>query len=69
VEFRRPPKVFMALNALDVEKKANLRVRVSATDITKTGMTWHLDSWFDTVLYMEGAAYIAFDEEYHEHCC
>ncbi|KAE9389627.1 hypothetical protein BT96DRAFT_1024977 [Gymnopus androsaceus JB14] len=58
--FSTPPTVFMGLNCLDVDKSTNLRIRASASNITPTGMTWHLDGWADTTLYGAGASYIAF---------
>jgi hypothetical protein len=57
--FTAPPRVLVALNTLDVDHGANLRIVASASDITAGGMTWHLDSWADTTLYSAGAAYIA----------
>lgn len=57
--FTAPPRVLVALTALDVDRRANLRIVSSANNITTSGMTWHLDSWADTILYSAGAAYIA----------
>ncbi|THG96395.1 hypothetical protein EW026_g5430 [Hermanssonia centrifuga] len=60
--FSKLPNVFMALNSIDVAPRVNPRIRLSASDITTSGMTWHLDAWSDTVLYTAGASYIAFDQ-------
>jgi hypothetical protein len=57
--FTAPPRVLVALNSLDVDRGANLRVNAFLSSITATGMTWNLDSWSDTTLYSAGAAYIA----------
>ncbi|PSS28493.1 hypothetical protein PHLCEN_2v2974 [Hermanssonia centrifuga] len=60
--FSKPPNVFMALNSIDVGPGTNARIRLSASDITTSGMTWHLDAWSDTILYSAGASYIAFNQ-------
>lgn len=58
-QFERTPKVYSAINVMDIGNTGNLRLKMSQTDITNRGMTWHLDSWADTVLYQVGASYIA----------
>ncbi|KAL0638996.1 hypothetical protein Q9L58_001877 [Maublancomyces gigas] len=58
--FEKPPKVFLALNSLEIDNKHNQRLKVTADNVSATGMTWHLDSWCDTILYSAGASYIAF---------
>jgi len=57
--FERTPKVYSALNTLDIDHGHNLRIKMAQTDITNKGMTWHIDSWADTTLYSAGASYIA----------
>ncbi|KAF8252548.1 hypothetical protein K440DRAFT_593990 [Wilcoxina mikolae CBS 423.85] len=59
VEFRRTPDVFVALNSLDVDCAANLRINATVDNVTTTDMTWHIDSWADTKLYSAGISYIA----------
>ena len=60
-QFRDPPRVFVALKHLDFGHKHNMRIRpISITDITADGMTWHLDTWEDTVMNRVAAVYIAF---------
>ena len=54
------PKVLIALNSLDVDCGNYLRLKLSADCVSKTGMNWHIDSWFNTILYSAGASYIAF---------
>lgn len=54
------PTVLMALNRLDIDHNANLRLKLSADSVSKDGMQWHIDSWCDTTLYSAGASYIAF---------
>lgn len=58
--FEKPPKLFLALNALEIDHRQNMRLEVKADNVAAAGMTWHLDAWSDTVLYSAGASYIAF---------
>ncbi|EJD33907.1 hypothetical protein AURDEDRAFT_177027 [Auricularia subglabra TFB-10046 SS5] len=60
--FQRDPTVLSALNYLDVGYTANLRMRANVDPVSHTGMTWHFDSWADSVIYSAGASYIAFSE-------
>lgn len=57
--FDAPPRVYMALNSLDVDCKKNLRVIVKASHVSAHGMLWHIDSYSDTILYSAGASFIA----------
>jgi hypothetical protein len=63
LDFPKPfnvnPKVFVALNTIDVDCEHNLRLSVSVNDLWSTGMTWDISSWGDTILYSAGASYIA----------
>ncbi|KAI9450989.1 hypothetical protein BJY52DRAFT_1125550 [Lactarius psammicola] len=61
VEFLKKPSVFIALNYLDIDCKANLRINAYVDGISTTGLVWHIDSWDDTVLYGAGATIIAFN--------
>ena len=54
------PTVLIALNSLDIAHDHNLRLRLSADSVSKEGMNWHIDSWFDTRVYSAGASYIGF---------
>ncbi|KAI9457317.1 hypothetical protein BJY52DRAFT_507024 [Lactarius psammicola] len=60
VEFLKKPSVFVALNYLDIDCKANLRINAYVDGVSTTRLVWHIDSWDDTVLYGAGAAIIAF---------
>ncbi|KAK3944177.1 hypothetical protein QBC46DRAFT_375581 [Diplogelasinospora grovesii] len=55
-----PPKVVIWLNVLDMQAGKNWRINATATDVTATGFTIHLDTWADTVLYVASAAWIAY---------
>ncbi|KAH8978377.1 hypothetical protein EDB86DRAFT_2816114 [Lactarius hatsudake] len=61
VEFFKKPSAFIALNHLDVDCKADLRINAYVDPITTTRLVWHIDSWDDTVLYAAGATIIAFN--------
>ena len=60
VEFLRNPSVFIALNYLDMDCKANLRVNAYVDGVSTTRMVWHIDTFSDSVLYAAGASIIAF---------
>lgn len=57
--FSKTPKVIMALDTLDYDHSKNLRVRLSTSSVTSTGITWHLQSWGDSVMYTTGASFLA----------
>ena len=61
VKFWENPSVFIALNSFDIDCKANFRVKAHVDNVSMTGLTWHIDSWWDTVLYSAGASIIAFN--------
>jgi len=54
--FWKNPNVFIALNSLDLGSNANLRVRAYADGVSTTDLTWHIDSWGDSVLYSAGVS-------------
>lgn len=58
-KFVRFPKVIMALSSIDYDKNWNLRIRLSTSSVTETGLTWHLQSWHDSVMYSAKASYFA----------
>lgn len=59
--FDKPPKLFMALSMLDIDRGTQTRVRLSGSSISGEQMEWHIDSWGDTTLYAAGATYIAIE--------
>ncbi|KAG6908362.1 hypothetical protein DXG01_005180 [Tephrocybe rancida] len=61
VEFWKNPDVFVALNEIDIDSKANLRVEAHVDNVSQTGLTWHINSWADTVLYLANISIIAFN--------
>ncbi|KAH9031296.1 hypothetical protein EDB84DRAFT_172907 [Lactarius hengduanensis] len=61
VEFWKTPSVFIALNEIDIDYKANLRVNAYVDSVSTTGLVWHIESWADTTLYSAGATIIAFN--------
>jgi hypothetical protein len=57
--FESIPRVFAALNWLDIENKTNLRLKLEIGDVSAKGLNWRLDTWGDTILYSAGASYVA----------
>ncbi|KFA60174.1 hypothetical protein S40285_09749, partial [Stachybotrys chlorohalonatus IBT 40285] len=55
----KTPKVLMALDSLDYDCSKNLRLRLSTSQVTPTGITWHLQSWWGSVMYSSGAQFFA----------
>ena len=58
IEFLKTPSVFIALNSLDIDCKANLRVNAYVDNVTTTSLVWHIDSCNET---SAGASIIAFN--------
>ena len=58
--FQRTPTVLFALNELDIDPGHNLRLRLAVSSVSKDGLDWHVDSWWDTILYSASASFIAF---------
>ena len=59
VQFWRTPSVFMAINSLDFDYRANIRIKVRAKNVTPTGLTWHMKSWGDSVFHGSGVSILA----------
>jgi serine/threonine protein kinase len=57
--FGTAPRVTVALSSIDIGHRTNLRISATTSSVTPTGMTWHLDSWSDTILYAARGTYIA----------
>lgn len=57
--FLKAPNVFMAINSLNLDHRANLRIKVEATHVTQNSLTWHIDSWGDSILYDAGVSILA----------
>jgi hypothetical protein len=65
ITFARPytggtPHVVVWLNELDITGPQNVRVNAYVNDIDPAGFTVHIDTWWDTVLYSAGVAWIAY---------
>lgn len=58
--FEKPPRTFVAINALDISQTHEMRLVVAVDNVSAAGMAWHLNSWMETVLYSAGASYLAF---------
>jgi hypothetical protein len=61
VEFWKNPSVFIALNSLDIDCRANLRINAYVDSVSTTSLVWHIDTWDNTVLYSAGATIVAFN--------
>ncbi|KAF8641278.1 hypothetical protein AX16_010057 [Volvariella volvacea WC 439] len=59
VEFWKNPSVFVGLNFFDFGCQANFRLNAYVDGVTTSGLTWHIDSWGDSVLYSAGVSIIA----------
>jgi hypothetical protein len=60
--FSAQPQVSVALKALDVEKSANLRVMVYATNINEAGFDFAVQAWGDTKITMVEATWLAYEK-------
>ncbi|KAL8867951.1 MAG: hypothetical protein Q9174_005323 [Haloplaca sp. 1 TL-2023] len=58
-KFEDTPRLAMALSGFDYDHTKNLRLRLSTSAVTETGVTWHLQSWADSVMYRASASYFA----------
>ncbi|KAI9698893.1 MAG: hypothetical protein M1820_007314 [Bogoriella megaspora] len=58
-EKEQKPTVLIALKMLDMAGNADLRIKTHATDVTREGFRWHLDTWDDSTLYAAEASWIA----------
>jgi hypothetical protein len=61
-KFTRPPVVYYAISRIDETNKGNLRVKTYVKDVTDKGMTLHIDSWNDTVMYTTVGQWIAYQK-------
>lgn len=57
--FERPPRVFVAVNEIYIDRQDKIVFEVGVDDVSATGMTWHLDVGNDSTLNSAGASYIA----------
>ncbi|KAK5125358.1 hypothetical protein LTR85_000467 [Meristemomyces frigidus] len=57
--FQRVPTVLAALNMIDAAGNADLRVKLSITEVDLEGFRWTLETWDDSTLYGAGASWIA----------
>ncbi|KAL7910081.1 hypothetical protein GGI35DRAFT_447812 [Trichoderma velutinum] len=57
----KSPNLFLALSMLDIDRNAPTRVRLSSSNVSGSGMDWHIDSWGGATLRAATASYIAID--------
>ncbi|TEB20888.1 hypothetical protein FA13DRAFT_1742589 [Coprinellus micaceus] len=60
-EFRRDPKIFVGVDHIDFTTDRHVRLVVSTSNVSKTGMDWRIKKWDETVLKGAGASYLALD--------
>lgn len=58
-DFVLPPRVIIAMNGIDIERRHDLRFALKTLDITTKGMKWQLDYWSTTAPGPVGFSYIA----------
>lgn len=58
-KFHSTPRITVGVSKADVDQNYGFRVKVYATDVTKSGFTIHADSWGDTKLYSCGVSWTA----------
>ncbi|KAM6496806.1 hypothetical protein JOM56_007279 [Amanita muscaria] len=58
-KFSKYPDVFVALNEFDIDNNARFRIKAYVDNVSTKGLTWHIDSWADTILYSAAATIIA----------
>ncbi|KAK5757623.1 hypothetical protein LTS12_012225 [Elasticomyces elasticus] len=55
--FEVVPTVLSALSMVDAAGNADLRVKVSVSEVTREGFKWTLETWDDSTLYAAGASW------------
>ncbi|KAB5569917.1 metalloprotease [Coniochaeta sp. 2T2.1] len=58
--YDKEPKVFAAINYLDMDSARNLRVKGFVDTVDNGGFAWHANTWGDSVLYSGGLNWISF---------
>jgi len=58
-KFQKVPTVLSALSRIDAAGNADLRVRVTISDVNREGFRWTLETWDDSTLYAASASWIA----------
>ncbi|RPB08331.1 hypothetical protein P167DRAFT_359293 [Morchella conica CCBAS932] len=59
--FQTTPRVFVALNYIDMDHVRNLRFFMRQVVVDRSKMDWSLNTWEDSILYAAGASYIAME--------
>jgi len=62
VDFKKEPKIFLALGQFDAQKNRNIRIKLQSSNITEKGMDWKLSTWFDTNIYSATATFLAIED-------
>ncbi|KAJ2936091.1 hypothetical protein H1R20_g1004, partial [Candolleomyces eurysporus] len=59
--FKRTPKIFLGLRQFSASNEKNLRLKVTTSKATTTGMDWSISKWHDTLLLSAAASFLAVD--------
>ena len=59
-KFEAPPVVMTGITAIDFDRTMNVRIKLTEDGISKTGFTWHIDSWGNSIFYAGNAMYLAY---------
>lgn len=57
--FGKAPTVIAAITTIDAAGNADLRIRLSISNVDKEAFTWNFESWGDSTLYAASAHWIA----------
>ncbi|KAF5984224.1 peptidase M12A astacin [Fusarium coicis] len=57
--FTEPPRIFLALNMLNIDRGGHTCVRICSSHVMGTQMEWRLDTWGGTSFKEAGASFIA----------
>ncbi|KAJ3569493.1 hypothetical protein NP233_g5020 [Leucocoprinus birnbaumii] len=57
--FYKKPRIFVGFNWFDINCKHNFRLRAYVDNVHVGGLTWHIDTWSDSIVYSAGASIIA----------
>lgn len=60
--FDRPPRVYFALNRIDLTNKGNMSLKAYVENVTAHGMVLHLDSWGGAQMYSTEGQWIAIQD-------
>lgn len=57
--FSQMPTILVALNMLDMDGEADLKIRIIVEDVSLGGFNWRIETWANSKLYSAGASWVA----------